>query len=960
MSDLFRQGQRWVSVSEPELGLGEVRAVGPRTVTIAFAATGETRQYARDDAPLRRAAFRVGDTIATVDRRQLTVDNVQDGGGLLSYRCGQLLVPETELSHTLGFSNPLTRLFAGAFDPPGHFALRARALQHQHRIRQSPVRGFMGGRIDLLPHQIGIADEVTGRLLPRVLLADEVGLGKTIEGALILHRLILAGRVSRALILVPASLVHQWFVELLRRFNLWVSIFDEDRCEAIQAAQPETNPFLENQLVLGALDWLAHAPDRLAQALDAGWHALVVDEAHHLRWSPDAVSPEYAAVQALGRRVPSLLLLTATPEQLGLAGHFARLHLLDPDRFHSLDEFARESADYPAVARIAERLQVGHAPNETERAQLASYLGVSRDVVEATSERIAAGDRAAASAWVDALLDRHGTSRVMFRNTRAAVKGFPNRVPHLYRLEPPAGGPDLSHALQREWTADNTGGPDVRQLNVRSDPRIDWLAGFLRSLHTGEKVLLLCRTPERALAIETAMKTRSATLALATFHEKLTLVQRDRAGAWFADPHGAQLLVCSEIGSEGRNFQFAHHLVLFDLPLDPALLEQRLGRLDRIGQRAQIHVHVPFIAGSHLEVLARWYHDGLDAFARHLPGGRELLELFDARLRQLADLVHDGRDRADEHIERLVTDARDARQSIARRLEDGRDRLLEWNSYRPGPATRLIEEIQREDQTKALDDFLLAVLDVFVIEIEEIAPRTYRLGSAGVLVDEFPGLPREGLTLTADRARALAREEIQFLTWDHPLVTGTLDLLLGSERGNCSVLWWSSPGSTTLWLQAVFVMECIAPPDLHVDRFLPPTPVTVVVDHRGREASTVETPPDETAWTGAAGTADGRQLMAREGVRDAILPQMVDAATRLAEGQLAPRVEASRARMRGQLESEIQRLCELQRVNRSVRPAEVEALRDQQTALDRYLSGTRLRLDAVQLLYRSQAREPKR
>lgn len=949
MRNSFRPGQRWVSVSEPELGLGEVRAVGTRTVTIAFRATGETRHYVRDDAPLRRAAFRVGDAIATASRRDLVVDAVQDDNGLLPYRCKQLVVPETELSPTLGFSNPLTRLYAGAFDPPAHFDLRTRALEHQHRIRQSPVRGFLGGRIDLLPHQIGIAADVAGRMLPRVLLADEVGLGKTIEAGLILHRLILTGRVSRVLILVPPSLVHQWFVELLLRFNLWFSIFDEGRCEAIQAARVDANPFLDSQLVLSSLDWLARTPDRLTQALDAGWDAVVVDEAHHLRWAPGASSAEHTAVEALGNRVPSLLLLTATPEQLGLTGHFARLRLLDPDRFHSLEDFRREPTDYRDVARIAGRMKACSALSDSDRAKLATWLGETRDQVNTASMRIAAGDAAAATSWVDALLDRHGTSRVMFRNTRATVAGVPERVPHLHALAPAAMSPDVSPALRREWTADAEGRKDVRQPQLRNDPRVDWLMNLLRRLDVSEKVLLLCRTPERALAIDAALKTRSATLRMAAFHEHLTLVQRDRAAAWFADAGGARMLICSEIGSEGRNFQFAHHLVLFDLPLDPALLEQRLGRLDRIGQRAQIHVHVPFIAGSHLEVLARWYHEGVDAFARHLPGGRDLLEIFEGRLRELADHIHDGRYASAPSLAQLLQDARDARHTIATRLEEGRDRLLEWNSYRPGAATRLIEAIHQEERSRALDDFLLAVLDLFVTEVEELAPRTYRLGSAGVLVDDFPGLPSAGLTLTADRGRALVRKELQFLTWDHPLVTGALDLLLGSERGNCSFVRVSGPDHAALLLDAIFVLECVVPPDLHLDRFLPPTPIRVVVDHNGRLAPDSDPPIDEAPLT-TAGTAGGHQLLNRQDVRDVVLPRMIVASTRYAEEQLAPRVEESRARVREQLESEIQRLVHLQRINRSVRDAEIAGLRTQQAALDHHLSEARLRLDAVRLI----------
>jgi ATP-dependent helicase HepA len=94
----------------------------------------------------------------------------------------------------------------------------------------------------------------------------------------------------------------------------------------------------------------------------------------------------------------------------------------------------------------------------------------------------------------------------------------------------------------------------------------------------------------------------------------MNLLQRDRNAAFFADPEGARLLVASEIGAEGRNFQFAQHLIFWDLPFHPDMLEQRIGRLDRIGQRGDVHLHLAAVAGSPQEVLLRWLHEGLDAF----------------------------------------------------------------------------------------------------------------------------------------------------------------------------------------------------------------------------------------------------------------------------------------------------------------------------------------------------------
>ncbi len=952
MPKRFHPGQRWISEGEPELGLGEVRRVGPRTVTISFAAAGETREYAPESAPLRRVAFRAGDTIKSAEETALTVRSVIERAGLLYYDCGHLHLCETELSHTLSFSGPLERFFAGRFDPPSVFDLRLSALQHQHRRRKSEVRGFLGGRIELLPHQLSIASDVTGRLLPRVLLADEVGLGKTIEACLILHRLLLTGRARRVLILVPESLVHQWFLELLRRFNLWFHIYDEARCRALEKARPGTNPFLDDQLLLCDLSLFTGHPQRLQQALEAGWDLLVVDEAHHLGWAPEAVSPGYAVVEALGHRTPGLLLLTATPEQLGMASHFARLRLLDPDRFYDLDAFIQEAEGYREVALLAEKLTAGHALAAHEVEPLARLLGETPSTVLDKLAHIAAGDEAARKAWIDALLDQHGTGRVMFRNTRATVAGFPKRVARLHPLVVAPGDSDRFQALAKEWVADTDldAGRSFRPAFAQ-DPRIDWLAALLRTLGQ-EKVLLICHTQRKAEAIEAALKQR-ITVKMAVFHEGLSLVQRDRGAAWFADANGARLLICSEIGSEGRNFQFAHHLVLFDLPLDPALLEQRMGRLDRIGQSAEIQVHVPFVHGSHLEVLARWYQEGLNAFTENLQGGRELLERFDTRLRRLALHPQENAGIPGLELDRLVEATQAARKEVAERLEQGRDRLLEWNSFRPEVSKRLIQEIRRQDEHCALDDFMLSILDLFFIEVEELAPRTYQLGSAGVLVDAFPGLTSEGLTVTCDRQRAVVRENLQFLTWDHPLVTGALDLLLGSERGNSCFARWPDTKASGLYLEAVYMLECIAPPHFHVDRFLPPTPVRVLVDHRGQDVGD-GLPPE--ALTRRLKGGEGQAWLERADIRETMLPRLIEQTRRLADRRVEQIVLQARRDMTVRLEEETSRLRDLQKVNRSVRPEEIEAMELQQSAMDQHIGAARVRLDALRLIHRGATR----
>ena len=948
MSNSFHPGQRWISETEPELGLGSVQRVTPRTVTIGFGASGETREYARDNAPLRRVRFRVGDTIKSKEETTLVVQSLAERAGLIFYRGNDPELCETELSDAISFNKPEERLFAGQIDLTEVFDLRVAALGHQHARRKSKVRGFVGGRIELIPHQLYIASEVAGRLVPRVLLADEVGLGKTIEACLILHRLILTGRAQRVLILVPDSLVHQWFVELLRRFNLWFHIFDEERCDAIETANPESNPFLDDQLVLASLSLFTTKEQRVQQALAAGWDMLVVDEAHHLGWSPESVSPEYALVEALGRQTPGLLLLTATPEQLGMASHFARLRLLDPDRFYDLNEFLKEAESYREVASLAEKLLGNHRLTTDDVKRLAIILADSEANLQSRLGKHGQSDSGVHKELIDALHDQHGTGRVMFRNTRATITGFPKRIARMCPLAAPADAPALFEALAKEFATDVDAKTFTNfQPDFARDARLDWLAELLRALDS-EKVLLICRTQKKVEAIDAALRQR-LNVKQALFHEGLSLVQRDRNAAWFAEEDGARILICSEIGSEGRNFQFAHHLVMFDLPLDPELLEQRIGRLDRIGQTSEIQVHVPFVTGSPQEVMARWYHEGLNSFEKNLHGGRELQERFGAQVHDLAQDFHETEATSRAELDRLIAETRIERQELTVRLEQGRDRLLELNSFRPEAGARLVEEIRQPDADPALDEFMIAVFDHFAIHVEELTHRTYQLGSAGVFAESFPGMPTEGLTVTCDRRRALAREDVQFLTWDHPLVTGALDLLLGSEKGNSTFAKWPDAKTAGLYVETIYLLECIAPPHLHVDRFLPPTPLRVLVDHRGNDLG--KTIPTESL-THHLKNGDAYALLDQPEVRGELLPGLIEKAESTASGQVPDIIAQARKAMAAQLDHEIARLRELQKVNRSVRGEEIELFVQQKSALDQHLIGARLRLDAIRLIQR--------
>ncbi|MGL4473007.1 MAG: RNA polymerase-associated protein RapA, partial [Shewanella sp.] len=437
----FALGQRWISDTESELGLGTVVQVEPRMVTVMFPATAENRMFSRTEAPLTRVIYNPGDTIESHEGWSLSVTELEERDNLVYYTGprtdnGEVTtLRETLLNHNIRFNKPQDRLFAGQIDRLDRFGMRYKSQLLRHQLSSSDMLGLQGPRVGLIAHQMWIAHEVGRRHAPRVLLADEVGLGKTIEAGLIIHQQLMTGRAERILVLVPDTLRHQWLVEMLRRFNLRFSVFDEDRC--VEAYADNDNPFYTEQLVICSLE-LLRKKRRLDQALDADWDLLVVDEAHHLEWSEDEPSRAYRIVEALSEVVPGVLLLTATPDQLGHQSHFARLRLLDPDRFYDYDTFLQEEENYKDVADAAASLVAREPVSPLQITALTTILAGS-DVSAQLAAVNADSDAsvAARDALLQELLDRHGTGRVLYRNSRASVKGFPTRIFHAYPQQMP-------------------------------------------------------------------------------------------------------------------------------------------------------------------------------------------------------------------------------------------------------------------------------------------------------------------------------------------------------------------------------------------------------------------------------------------------------------------------------------------------------------------------------------------
>jgi ATP-dependent helicase HepA len=935
-------GQRWISNTEPELGLGIVFEVYNRRAVLTFPASDERRTYALDNAPLTRVQYRAADRVRSEDGAELIVSAIEEIEGCIIYRGidsrgAASSLHEIDLDSFVQFNRPLDRLFTGQIDKANRFRLRSETLSHQHRHRVSPAFGLVGPRVQLLPHQLYIADEVSRRHAPRVLLADEVGLGKTIEAGLIAHRLLLNGRANRMLIVVPANLIHQWLVEMLRRFNLRFSILDREICEALEASG-EPNPFESAQLVLTSLAFLVDHPDRHRQARAAGWDLLIVDEAHHLQWSPENSTPGYDRIEQLAAAVPGLLLLTATPEQLGVDGHFARLRLLDANRYHDLARFLDEERRYGEVNALVEKLNGSGDETEPDVTAAGDYLGTER-IASLRAEYEGRPATELMEKMVRELLDHHGTGRVLFRNCRDNISGFPERRLDASELEPPS-------EYQGSATAAAGLTPETRVGDawLGFDPRVEWLAGWL-SRHRAEKVLVICAHADTALALEAHLRSRRG-LRSAVFHEGMDIVARDRAAAYFADSQDdAQALICSEIGSEGRNFQFARHLVLFDLPPNPDLLEQRIGRLDRIGQTHTVEIHLPWFRGTAQAAMFRWLHEGLDAFVHLCPAGPALTDEFSE---QLAYCM--GHPQDETAVQRLVEATRTRALALTEILRRGRDRLLELNSFDRRRADEVVHAVGAAERADDLRAWLDGVIDEFGVEHEENDATSLVIQPGDHMsCHEFPGLPEGGLTATFDRTQAQSRDDMHFLSWEHPMATGAMDMILGSEFGNASFGVVKVPGLSpgTLLIEALFVIVCPAPRGLQVERFLPQSTLRLAVDGAGEDATArfpaawfnerVRDVPPSTAQKVVAKTRDQ-------------IDALVDHAAHLAEVATDTIVEEAIASMTDELQAEIDRLRSLARVNPNVREEEILHFDATMADLERYLRAAQLKLDAVRVV----------
>ncbi len=897
---MIAKGQRYMSLAEPELGLGIVIEVEDKNIQLSFPVSRQLRRYGLRTAPLKRILFEKGDEISSNQGLHFSVTHIEeDDQGLRTYYGHESheKILEIDLSDSVNFHSPEEKILNMTSDSFTRFELRQSCLNLKMKLQSDPYRGLIGPRISLIDHQLYLAEKICNRPLPRALLADEVGLGKTIEAGLILHRLVLTERVRRVLIIVPNTLCYQWFVEMFRKYNLSFSVVNE-QVELEKGA----NPFEDSELVIASFNLLAYSEIAAKMAKEANWDLLIVDEAH--KYS-DPEKPHYPLLEALSQKTPGLLLLTATPEMLGLEGHFLRLKLLDPQRFSSYQEFLKGYEHSKKMTEVAKNLL--NKKEEQERLQ--------------------------------ELVDHHSTGRIFFKNTRKAMENiynfFPRRILHSYPLQ-----------IESKRKIPYTNQEDDDLLNSSSYKlRLLWLAQFLEN-RRHQKILLICRSKKKIMKLEQDLKRLASGHKIALFHSELTLLARDRQAAYFADPEGANLLLCTEIGSEGRNFEFAHDLVLFDLPLNPDLLEQRIGRLDRIGQKEDVLIHLPYLENSWEEFLLNWYGQGLNAFEKAAPHAMNAYRQFQEELHFAFENVEDF---WGEKFENLLCRTKEFHRASLKQEEEGKDTLIEINSFNKEKAQTIVQTIKEKSDDPELPLFLDRVFHLFGIDVEEICKDTIFIRpSDNMFVPHFPCLSAEGMSLTFSRTKALEREDYVFMTWDHPMVMGIIDLILAEDFGNATLQTRKAAkaGSST-FVECFFLLHIVSSHELQATRYFPPQKIRILLSKDGENFSNKWSKEDLDP---RLEDAPESLMKAAAQIPKSKLKSLLHLAEKEADKTAQQLVIEATAQMQKSLEQEIERLDALKAKANNISESEIYLLKDQKERLTECLKRAQLRLDSLRFI----------
>ncbi|MEN8769725.1 MAG: helicase-related protein, partial [Glaciecola sp.] len=423
---------------------------------------------------------------------------------------------------------------------------------------------------------------------------------------------------------------------------------------------------------------------------------------------------------------------------------------------------------------------------------------------------------------------------------------------------------------------------------------------------------------------------------LPVFHEKMSIIERDRAAHYFADPDSnTPLLLCSEIGSEGRNFQFAQHLILFDLPLHPDLLEQRIGRLDRIGQSQIVNIHVPYFTGSAHERLFNIYHQGLNSFNETCAIGAKV---FDTLADEIQSYIS-----AEQEPEGLIEKITDLAAQYNLERQQGRDKLLELSASGKGTVEPLLEALNDPEQVQSIERFMQLICDALGIAYIVNDAHSFILQPTDQLAHTLSSLPEDGLSITYRRDIATAREELSFISWDHPFVHDAIDIITSEVNGKASLGFMNNSAlpAGAFFVECLYILQANSDNTSGNNPYLTQTPVLIQIDSQGSSMKNVSV---------ALTKVDRKMGQKLVPALAQPIKLVLTKADELAAKRVKPVKKSAIDFVNRQLGDEIIRLQQLQKVNPSISDMEIEQMQATLNQALKRIKEATLYLDAVRVV----------
>ncbi len=976
MLQRFVPGQRWLSQTEPELGLGLVIKTEPDKVTIVFPSSETTRVYTVEAPPLTRVRFSVGDVLKTQDGKSFVVEDLSEQEGRVTYVAKGKKIDESRLSDSLTFSKPIDRLLNGQVDDKSIYNLRHRALYRRFKTFRSPLRGLLGGRFLPTAHQLYVAIQATRAVHPRVLLTDEPGLGRRVEAGLILQRLQTNGQAQRVLLLAPEADLVRMETELRRRFDFTFTRLTEDelspptkpakkaaaKTAKVKDAAPPPNPFVDAGVWLSCpLEIFKAKSAHAAAAVE--WDVLVVDGAEGLEYDESSPGQSYRAVEEVAAKAKGLVVVSGVGPETDPGGHFGRIRLLDPEEFPTARRYHKHQKDLEATYAAVEKIAAAEMPDrETEG--LLKPFGTDDAKVKDFLKSWKDGREGAKDHLLEYLLDGQECGRFVFHNVRDQLS-LPPREVEFVRLE---AKPEVRDGLREEFKLAAGAEPSgkVKSLPSAADSALAlWVSslvsppilppvpvpprppGMPAPAEPVEpppppppppKALVVCANRGRAMAAAKALTKKVP--------DKIVLVTD---GALENIPLDSCAVVVGADDALGRGFHSWDTMILWDLPSTLEAARAMCSLLDFSGGATPVRIVAPYVEDTPQELEARWLHEGLDALCASSQAQDSANEEFAKPAHEIAKRVgvrHNPK--LLEEIKALAKKTRSAVESATKKLEKHRDRILEIASYRTQPGEQAYSRMHSSDEDLSLDLFANRVLEHCGLLVEVVEPRCAFVKWNPEAPLRLEDVPKEGLRLTYYRKAALRQESAHFLTWDHPLVASATERLLATAIGNTAYVVWEDERAQLVLLEGIYIAEPEpGQSELQVGKFMPPTPVRVVVSHELEDLSS-----QYTTELVNKNVRNGRREWLRNNARPLhnLIPGMLRNLHQRAEIKMQELATKASNQMETILTGEMARLGRLPETKR--RKAAIAGIEVQIAELKKLLAAPVLSLDSLRLIRR--------